>query len=78
MIDILEQPISDLAHLRDVLPPPNLVAQVMTRLSEPRLPSLWQWMRRPFCIEIRLSPLVLIALALLVTAAFVFVGATLR
>ena len=78
MIEILEQPISELAHLRDVDPPPNLVARVMTRLSEPRLPSLWQWLRHPFCIEIRLSPLALIGLALVLAAAFVFVGATLR
>jgi hypothetical protein len=78
MIDILEQPISELAHLRDVDPPPNLVARVMTRLAEPRLPSLWQWLRHPFCIEIRLSPLALIGLALVLAAAFVFVGATLK
>jgi hypothetical protein len=78
MIEILEQPISELAHLRDVDPPPNLVARVMTRLSEPRLPSLWQWLRHPFCIEIRLSPLALIGLALVLAAAFVFVGATLK
>ncbi len=78
MIDILEQPISELAHLREVDPPVNLVASVMTRLGEPRLPSVWQWLRRPFCIEIRLSPLALIGLALVLTAAFVFVGAALR
>jgi hypothetical protein len=78
MIEILEQPISELAHLREVDPPANLVARVMTRLSEPRLPSVWQWLRRPFCIEIRISPLALIGLGLVVIAAFVFVGATLR
>jgi len=50
----------------------------MTRLSEPRLPSLWQWLRRPFLIEIRISPLILIGLALALGAAFVYVGATLR
>jgi len=78
MIEILEQPISELAHLREVDPPANLVARVMTRLSEPRLPSVWQWLRRPFCIEIRISPLALIGLGLVAIAAFVFVGATLR
>jgi hypothetical protein len=61
-----------------VKPPPDLVARVMTRLSEPRLPSLWQWLRRPFLIEIRISPLILIGLALALGAAFVYVGATLR
>ena len=50
----------------------------MTRLAEPRLPSVWQWLHRPFSVEIRLSPLALIALALALAAAFVFVGATLR
>jgi len=78
MIEILEQPISELADLREVDPPANLVARVMTRLSEPRLPSLWQWLRRPFRLEIRLSPLTLIVLALVLAAGFVLVGATLR
>ena len=50
----------------------------MTRLAEPRLPSIWQWLRRPFSIEIRLSPLALIGLALALAAAFVFIGATLK
>ena len=71
--------ISELAHLRDeVAPPPDLVARVMTRVSEPRLPSLWQWLNRPFLIEIRISPVVIIALALALGAAFVYVGATIR
>jgi hypothetical protein len=71
--------ISELARLRDdVTPPPDLVARVMTRVSEPRLPSVWQWLLRPFLIEIRLSPLLLIGLALALGAAFVYVGATLR
>ena len=70
---------TELAHLRDdVTPPPDLVARVMTRVSEPRLPSLWQWLHRPFLIEIRISPLVLIGLALVLGTAFVYVGATLR
>ena len=71
--------ISELARLRDdVTPPPDLVARVLTRVSEPRLPSVWQWLLRPFLIEIRLSPLLLIGLALALGAAFVYVGATLR
>ena len=70
--------LADLARLAEVDPPPNLVARVMTRVSEPRLPSIWQWLRRPFVIEVRISPLVLIGIALALGAAFVYVGATLR
>jgi len=70
--------LADLAGLREVEPPPNLVARVMTRVSEPRLPSLWQWLRRPFVIEVRISPILLIGLALALGAAFVYVGATLK
>jgi hypothetical protein len=66
------------AALGKIDPPPALVARVMTQLAEPRPPTLWQWLRRPFSIEIRLSPLALIALALALAAAFVFVGATLK
>jgi hypothetical protein len=70
---------SELARLRDdVAPPPDLVARVMTRVSEPRLPSLWQWLHRPFLIEIRISPIVIIGLALALAAAFVYVGATIK
>jgi hypothetical protein len=70
---------TELAHLRDdVTPPPDLVARVMTRVSEPRFPSLWQWLLRPFLLEIRISPLLLIGLALALGTAFVYVGATLR
>ena len=71
--------ISELARLRDdVTPPPDLVARVMTRVSEPRFPSLWQWLNRPFLIEIRISPIVIIGLALALGTAFVYVGATIR
>ena len=70
---------SELARLRDdVIPPPDLVARVMTRVSQPRLPSVWQWLNRPFLIEIRISPIVLIGLALALGTAFVYVGATIR
>ena len=70
---------SELARLRDdVIPPPDLVARVMTRVSEPRLPSVWQWLNRPFLVEIRISPIVIIGLALALGAAFVYVGATIR
>jgi hypothetical protein len=73
-----ERPIEDLSTLRKIEPPPAFVARVMTRLAEPRLPSLWQWLHRPFSVEIRLSPLALISFALALAAAFVFIGATLK
>jgi hypothetical protein len=73
-----DQRIDELARLREVEPPPNLVARVMTRVSEPRLPSLWTWLRRPFVIEVRISPLILIAIAFALGIAFVYVGATLK
>ena len=63
------------AHIE---PPPALVARVMTRLAEPRLPSLWQWLRQPFSIEIRLSPLALVGVALGLAVAFVLIGVTLK
>ncbi len=69
----------ELRRLRDdVTPPPDLVARVMTRVSEPRLPSIWQWLNRPVLLELRISPLVLIGLAMALGAAFIYVGATLR
>jgi hypothetical protein len=75
---VAERPIEDLSALRKLEPPPAFVARVMTRLAEPRLPSVWQWLRQPFSVEIRLSPLALIGLALALAAAFVFIGATLK
>jgi hypothetical protein len=70
---------SELRRLRDdVTPPPDLVARVMTRVSEPRMPSFWQWMNRPVQFELRLSPIFLIGLSLALAAGFIYVGATLR
>src|SRR4029079_8245479 len=51
------QPVSGLARLRDVDPPPSLVGGGMRRLAQPRPPSLWRWLRRPWVIQLRLSPL---------------------
>ena len=76
--DVAEQPIHELSALRDVQPPAALVARVMTQLAEPRPPSMWQWLRRPFPIEIRLSPLAIIALTLGLGALFVLIGATMK
>lgn len=74
-----DQRMTELRRLRDdVTPPADLVARVMTRVSEPRLPSFWQWLNRPVQLELRLSPIILIGLALALAAAFIYVGATLR
>src|SRR5262245_61646769 len=53
-----------MARLCQVDPPPVLVARVMTRVAEPPPPTLWQWLRRPFRIEVRISPLGAIGLSL--------------
>lgn len=76
--DVAEQPIQELSSLRDVQPPPALVARVMTRLAEPRVLTVWQWLRRPFSIELRVSPLTLITLTLGLAAMFVLIGATMK
>jgi hypothetical protein len=76
--DVAERPIQELSALRDVKPPAALVARVMTRLSEPRVLTFWQWLRRPFSIEIKLSPLTLICLTAAMAALFVLIGATIR
>jgi len=78
--DVPERPIEELSALRDVQPPAALVARVMTRLAEPRAPSLWLWLwlRRPFSIEIKVTPLVLICLTLGLGALFVIIGATMH
>jgi hypothetical protein len=74
----IEQPIHELSALRQIEPPPALVARVMTRLAEPSVPSVWNWLRKPFLIEIRISPLALVGLAMALAAVFVFIGATLK
>jgi hypothetical protein len=76
--DVAEQPIHELSALRDVQPPAALVARVMTQLADPRTPSMWQWLRRPFRIELKLSPLVIIVLTLGLGALFVLVGASMK
>jgi len=76
--DVVEQPIHELSALRDVQPPAALVARVMTQLADPRPPSMWMWLRRPFRIELKLSPLAIIALTLGMAALFVLIGATMK
>jgi hypothetical protein len=76
--DVVEQPIHELSALRDVQPPAALVARVMTRLAEPRPLSMWYWLRRPFTIEIKLSPVLIICVALGLGALFVLIGANMK
>ena len=59
-------------------PPAALVARVMTKLAEPRTLSVWQWLRRPVTIEIRLTPLTIMALGLGLAALFVIIGANMK
>jgi len=76
--EVAEQPIHELSALRDVQPPAALVARVMTKLAEPQPPSLWRWLRRSVPIEIRLSPLAVICIALGLGALFVIIGANMK
>jgi len=76
--DVAEHPIEELSSLRDVQPPAALVARVMTRLAEPRVLTFWQWLRRPFSIEVKVTPLTLLSLTLGLAALFVLIGATMR
>jgi hypothetical protein len=63
-----------LGELRDVAPPPAFVASVLRRVVEPRRPSLWNWLRRPRRIELRLSPLGAVAGSLAIALA-IYAGA---
>jgi hypothetical protein len=65
IIEVTEDTIDGLKTLRDVAPPPALVARVMTRVSDPTTPTLWQWLSRPMRIELRISPLGVLALGML-------------
>jgi hypothetical protein len=66
IIEVAEEPVQGLSGLRDVAPPAALVARVMTRVSDPAAtPTLWQWLSRPVTIELRVSPLGVLALAML-------------
>ena len=65
IIEVSEEPVHGLSHLRDVAPPPALVARVMTRVADPVTPTLGQWLTRPVKIELRISPLGILALSVL-------------
>jgi hypothetical protein len=68
IIEVAEEPVADLAGLRDIAPPPALVARVMTLVADPVTPTLWQWLWRPMRIELHISPAGIVALAALVGA----------
>jgi hypothetical protein len=76
--EVVEQPIHELSALRDVKPPAALVARVMTQLAEPRPLTTWQWLRRPIPIEIKISPLAIVCVALALGALFVLIGANMK
>jgi hypothetical protein len=65
IIEVAEEPVPGLTHLREVVPPPALVAHVMTRVADPATPTLGQWLTRPVKIELRISPLGILALSVL-------------
>jgi hypothetical protein len=69
IIEVSEEPVHGLSHLRDVAPPAALVARVMTRVSDPVTPTLWQWFSRPVKVELHLSPLGVLSLGALLAAA---------
>jgi hypothetical protein len=75
IIEVAEEPIADLARLRQVAPPPALVARVMTRLAQPTTPTPWQWLVHPVRIELRISPLGMLALGVFLAIAMAFVVA---
>jgi hypothetical protein len=55
-------PIPGLAELKQVTPPPSLVPAVMSRIAEPRPQTFWSWLLRPRRIELRLSPVGILAM----------------
>jgi hypothetical protein len=75
IIEVTEDTVDGLKTLRDVAPPPALVARVMTRVAEPTTPTFWQWLARPVKVELRISPLgVLAAGVILAIALALFVA----
>jgi len=70
IIEVAEEPVHGLSHLRDVSPPAALVARVMTRVSDPATPTFLQWLTRPMKLELHVSPLSILSLAALLVGAF--------
>jgi hypothetical protein len=60
-------PVPGLVDLREITPPPALVASIMRRVADPPPAGFWSWLSRPRRIELRLSPLVAVAAVVLLT-----------
>jgi hypothetical protein len=71
IIEVAEEPNPELAGLRSIDPPPALVARVMTRVSESE-PTVWQWLSRPVVLELSISPLGILAMAVLLAVGLAF------
>ena len=66
IIEVAEEPVTGITNLRDIAPPPALVAQVMTKVSDPATPTLLKWLWRPIRVELRVSPLGILSLAIII------------
>ena len=64
IIEVADEPVFGLSSLRNVAPPPALVAQVMTRVTDAE-PTITQWLTRPIKIQLRISPLGILATTIL-------------
>jgi len=69
IIEVTEDTIDGLKTLRDVAPPAALVARVMTKVGEPTTPTLWQWLSRPVRVELRISPIGVLATGMVLAIA---------
>ena len=66
IIEVADEPVFGLSSLRNVAPPPALVAQVMTRGTF-LLPTSTQGRTRPIKIQLRISPLGILATTILLS-----------
>jgi len=66
IIEVAEEPVTGITRLRDIEPPPALVARVMTKVSDPATPSVWNWLWRPIRVELRVSPIGILTLGIIV------------
>jgi hypothetical protein len=74
IIEVAEEPNPDLAGLRSIEPPPALIARVMTRVQETE-PTVWQWLSRPIVIQLRISPLAILAVTVILAVGLAVVFA---
>jgi hypothetical protein len=61
-------PVPGLVDLREITPPPAMVASIMRRVADPPPAGFWSWLSRPRRIELRLSPLMAVAAVVLLTS----------